>query len=100
MRCIVSRHSKKNKKKRNHLRDFKTRAACPECSSGKLTMLNKPRGIFKCLSCGHKFIFDEGVYDTLENKTEQPVKEIQEEKIIVAEPSGDKLDDFFKNLRI
>lgn len=94
----MSRHGKKNKSKRNHLRDFKTRAICPECSSGKLTMLNKTRGIHKCMSCGHKFIFDDGVYDTLESKTEQVLQENQEEKIIVA--GANPLDDFFQNLKI
>ena len=59
-------------------------------------MLNKSRHIFKCLSCEHKFIYDNGVYDTLESKTEH--KEIQEEEVMItATPSGDNLDDFFKS---
>jgi hypothetical protein len=50
------------------------------------------------MSCGHKFIFDDGVYDTLESKTEQVLQENQEEKIIVA--GANPLDDFFQNLKI
>ena len=101
MRCIMSRQSKKKRKKRNQLQDFKTRATCPECSSGKVTLLNKNRHIFKCLGhgCEHKFIFDNGVYDTLESKTEQ-VMEIHEEKTIIAKPTGDPLDDFFESMKL
>ena len=93
----MSRRNKKKKNKGNHLRDFKSRAICPECSSGKITMLNKARGIFKCLACEHKFIYDDGVYDTLESKKEQ-VAEIQEEKEVVA--TADPLNDFFENLKV
>jgi ssDNA-binding Zn-finger/Zn-ribbon topoisomerase 1 len=95
----VSRRGKK-KKKKNYLRDFKTRATCPECSSGMVTLLNKARHIFKCLNanCGHKFIYDNGVYDTLKSKTEQ-VKEKQEEEVIEA-VGQDPLDAFFQSCKI
>lgn len=98
----MSRHGKRKKNKRNHLRDFKTRALCPECSSGKVTLLNKQRHIFKCLACEHKFIFDNGTYDVLVTRTEQEVEEI---KVIQEDTSdyvtkGDALDDFFDNLAI
>ena len=114
----MSRHNKKKKKKGNQLRDFKTRATCPACSSGKVTMLNKNRHIFKCLgqNCEHKFIFDNGVYDTLVSQAEQQdvslkmdmhgKKEIRETKdIIIAKPShrappDDPLDAFFETCKI
>lgn len=63
-----------------------------------MTVLNRTRNIFECTSCEHKFIYDEGVYDTLESKQEQ--KEISEEEEIVATPSGDSLDDFFESMRL
>lgn len=110
MRCIMSRQSRKKKKKRNHLQDFKTRATCPDCSSGKVTMLNKNRHIFKCLSCDNKFGYDDGVYFDLASKKEQQdvslkmdmhgKKEIHEEKVITAKPSGDSLDDFFESMKL
>jgi len=89
----------KKKKKKNNLRDFKTRATCPGCSSGKVTMLNKNRHIFKCLSCDEKFGYDDGVYFDLASKTEQ-VMEIHEEKTITAKPTGDPLDDFFESMKL
>ena len=104
----MSRRGKK-KNKKNNLRDFKTRATCPECSSGKIAMLNKKRHIFKCLSCDNKFGFDEGVYFDLASNTELDAslkmdmhgkKEIHEEKVITAKPSGDSLDDFFESCKI
>lgn len=94
----MSRRNKK-KPKKNHLRTFNTRAVCPECSSVKLTLLNKSRSIFQCLSCEHKFIWDEGVYDTLIPKVEQ-VEEIQEEKEIIIAEGKDPLSDFFSDLKI